>query len=376
MRRICYVSGTRADYGLMRKTLAAISESPRLQLDIAVTGMHLLPQYGNTISEIEADGHEVRTRVPVALDARSGASMARAVASQVREFTASFEDCRPDIVLLLGDRGEMLAGAIAGIHLGIVVAHLHGGERSGTVDEPVRHAITKLSHYHLVATAESRRRLIRMGEHDWRIHVVGAPGLDGLRDEVRFDRNELAAAAKLDPRRPIAIVLFHPVLQEADSAGAQTELVLSAVTAAGCQLLCLEPNADAGAASIREVLDRYRGLEGVSIRGHLGRATYLSWLAAADVLVGNSSSGIIEAASFGLPVVNVGSRQQLRQRNANVVDVAPERAAVRRATRQALSQERRKRRNVYGDGRAAQRIVPLLETLPLAGAVMDKQNSY
>lgn len=174
-RRICYLTGTRADFGLMSSTLHAIAKDPRLDLNLLVTGMHLSPRYGHTVDEIEAEGFVIAARLPVELDDISAAGMAVNLGRMLQGFVPALQAVEPDILLLLGDRGEMLAGAIAAIHLGIPVAHLHGGERSGTVDEPVRHAISKLSHLHFVATQEARDRLVCMGEQSMNVHVVGAP---------------------------------------------------------------------------------------------------------------------------------------------------------------------------------------------------------
>ena len=375
MRKVCYVSGTRADFGLMRRTLQLARDSKALDVSVCVTGMHLSPPFGNTVQEIEASGLRICARLPVPLDEGSGAQMARATAKAMSGMTDAFETGRPQMVVVLGDRGEMLAGAYAAVHLGIPVVHVHGGERSGTVDELVRHAISKLAHYHFVATDGARERLIRMGEKPEHVFVTGAPGLDDL-TEKRIARNELCAAQGLDSKRPIALVIFHPVLQEAQQAGAQTTELMEGVLAAGCQALCFAPNSDAGNPAVRSALERYAGRAGVKLVTHMARKDYISWMAAADAMVGNSSSGIIEAASLGLPVVNVGSRQNARERSANVTDVLPERKAIERATAQAIKGGKRSYQNVYGDGRAAPRIVELLRTLPLDASLLAKTNAY
>jgi GDP/UDP-N,N'-diacetylbacillosamine 2-epimerase (hydrolysing) len=374
-RRICYLTGTRADFGLMTSTLHAIAADARLRLQLIVTGMHLSERYGGTVSEIEAQGFNIATRVPVELGESSAASMATNLGRMLIGFVPALQSIRPDVLLLLGDRGEMLAGALAAIHLGIPVAHLHGGERSGTVDEPVRHAITKLAHLHLVATAEARDRLVRMGERGETVHVVGAPGVDGLVEAPRQDRAALCQDAGFDPARPVGLLVFHPVLQEADDAARQVREV---VGAAGelLQVLALMPNSDAGSEAVRAELSAAAQRGAVRLRTHLHREEYIGWLAACDVLFGNSSSGIIEAASFGTPVVNIGSRQNLRERNPNVTDVPADGVAVRAALAAALSHGRYELANVYGDGRAGQRIVELLATVSLSAKMMAKCNAY
>ncbi len=376
VRRICYVTGTRADFGLMVSTLHAIAADARLDLGLAVTGMHLAQRHGMTVREVEAEGLRIDATIPVELEPPGGATMARNIGHMTVGLVDAFERIEPDLVLLLGDRGEMLAGALAAAHLGIGIAHLHGGERSGTIDESVRHAISKLAHHHLVATQASRDRLIRMGEDPQHIVVVGAPGLDGLTALERADRSELCASVGFDPGRPMALMLFHPVLQERASAAAQTAAILDSLTALRWQTLALMPNADAGSERVREQLLHRRDEAGLVVRTHLTRSEFVSWMAACDVMVGNSSSGIIEAASFGTPVVNVGSRQQLRERNANVNDTDADAASITAALRCAAARGRLPVSNVYGDGHAGARIVELLASADLTLAQRAKCNAY
>jgi GDP/UDP-N,N'-diacetylbacillosamine 2-epimerase (hydrolysing) len=376
VRRISYLTGTRADYGLMEATLRAIDRDPRLSLSLLVTGMHLSGAHGQTVHEIEAAGLRIAARLPVDTALSSGATMARNIGHMLLGLVDALQAEAPELLVLLGDRGEMLAGAIAALHLGIPIVHLHGGERSGTVDEPVRHAISKLSHWHFVATDASRDRLVRMGERPETIHVVGAPGLVGLRELATADRQALCASAGFDPARPIGLLVFHPVLQEAGSAGTQTRLLIDAALTAGLQLFALMPNSDAGSDDVRAALEGARDAGRLKLRTHLHRSEYVSWLAQADLLLGNSSSGIIEAASFGTPVVNVGTRQNMRERNRNVIDVALEGDAIRSAVQQALRHGRFAPDNVYGDGRTADRVLELLATLALDRPSLEKNNAY
>jgi GDP/UDP-N,N'-diacetylbacillosamine 2-epimerase (hydrolysing) len=373
-RRICYLTGTRADYGLMASTLDAIAADPRLELELIVTGMHLSVHHGSTVREIEAQGFDIAARVPVDFQDSSGAAMATNIGKMLIGFVPALQATRPDILLLLGDRGEMLAGALAAIHLGIPIAHLHGGERSGTVDEPVRHAISKLAHLHLVATDQARDRLIRMGERGDAIHVVGAPGVDGLIETPCPDRTVLCRDAGFDPARPVGLLVFHPVLQEADDAARQVREVIAA--AEELQVLAMMPNSDAGSEAVRAELTAAAARGKVTLRTHLHRRDYIGWLAGCDVLFGNSSSGIIEAGSFGTPVVNIGSRQNLRERNANIIDVPAEEVAVRSALSAALTRGRLPPANVYGDGRAGLRIVDRLASVALTQQLMVKCNGY
>lgn len=374
-RRVVYISGTRADFGLMRRTLTAIQAEPDLSLSVLVTGMHLSVAHGDTVREIEASGLPIVASVPVPTAPANGATMARGISTMIAAFTDVLEAQRPDLVLLLGDRGEMLAGAVAALHLNIAVAHIHGGERSGTVDEPIRHAVSKLSHLHLTATVEARDRLIRMGEHATNIHVTGAPGLDGLTETDRRSRSEVATRHGFNPDRPIALMVYHPILQEAATAGDQADTIMDAALATGVQILLLMPNADAGSDDVRARLEARRGCADVALVTHLCRDDFLDAMARADVLVGNSSAGIIEAASFGTPVVNIGTRQNLRERNANVVDVPVEARAIGAAITAAIAGGRSLPTNIYGDGQAARRIVTVLRDTPLDARLMAKANA-
>lgn len=375
MRHILYVTGTRADFGLMRSTLERIHATQGLSLSLLVTGMHLDPHYGETVREIEASGLPVAAQVPVTLRSDEGAVMARAIGQELLGIVDIMLQQCPDLVLLLGDRGEMLAGAISALHLNIPIVHLHGGERSGTVDEPVRHAISKLAHYHFTATEGARERLIRMGERPEHIFVTGAPGLDDLAGSVQRGRADLAAQMAFEPDHPIALVVFHPVVQQVTDAADQATILLDALAAIpGLQALLIMPNADAGGEAIRGVMQQADGR--FKTLRHLPRADFIDWMTAADVMVGNSSSGIIEAASLGTPVVNVGDRQLGRERNANVRDVPVSQESIKQAIQAALSDGRQKVTNVYGNGRASEEIVRLLATLPITPELLLKSNVY
>ena len=376
MRKILYITGTRADYGLMADTLQRIRSHPQLALQVAVTGMHLSPKYGMTVHEIEQAHLPIVARIPTRVDERSAEGMSRSIGQMVVGFTDAIAAHRPDLLLLLGDRGEMLAGAIAALHLGVPVAHLHGGERSGTVDEPVRHAITKLSHWHFVATAASRERVVRMGERPEHVWVTGAPALDGLATMPLPSRADTLVDLGLPAGSHYALVLFHPVLQEARQAHAQTlalrEALERSVSDSGRAVVWLDPNADAGGGEI------LRALNGALVRRirHLPRPRFLAALRHADLLAGNSSAGIIEAASFGTPVVNIGNRQRARERNANTRDCEATVEAIAQAVQAQLAHGPYTPGNVYGDGHAGERIVELLARQPFAPDLLDKVNTY
>ncbi|MEM7209873.1 MAG: UDP-N-acetylglucosamine 2-epimerase [Pseudomonadota bacterium] len=377
MRKVCYVTGTRADYGLMQHALQAFATHPSIDLSICVTGMHLLAAFGNTVEEIEADGIRISGRVLVDLSGASGAEMAFAIADELTGFTQTFQDESPDVVVVLGDRGEMLAAAIAAIHLNIPIIHIHGGERSGTVDESVRHAISKLSHYHFVSTIESKNRLTKMGEREDHIFVTGAPGLDKIVGMSAESRETLLPRYGLNSNDEYCLVVFHPVVQESELAGKQMRTLLQALDRDRRNRIVLLPNADAGGTKIRTEIDQYCREHAMPVVTHCPRNDYLSLLANAKVLVGNSSSGIIEAASLGTAVVNVGNRQKARERNQNVIDVSVDETEIANAIAEHWSSaEVQSRENVYGDGEFASRATQLVVTLDLGANLLDKLNTY
>jgi GDP/UDP-N,N'-diacetylbacillosamine 2-epimerase (hydrolysing) len=360
----------------MQTSLLAIQSRPKLHLDVLVTGMHLSPLFGDTVREIRRSGLSIRAEIHIPMEPASGATMASNIGRLIMAFVDEWSSDRPDVVLLLGDRGEMLAGAIAAIHLNIPIVHVHGGERSGTVDEPVRHAISKLAHYHFVATESSRERLIRMGERSETIWVVGAPGLDGLLQSATLSRAVLCQNLGFDVDQAVALVVFHPVLQEAEQSADAMRLILDCLVDQKAQAVVLMPNSDAGSDLIRQVLFQRDGHDGIRVLTHLARSDFASWMAQCDVMIGNSSAGIIEAATFGTPVLNLGDRQRMRERNANTMDVPLERAALLDALRHVRQKNRFLPSNLYGDGRTAQRIADLLENMTFTPELLLKTNAY
>lgn len=375
-RKILYVTGTRADFGLMLPTLRAINETDELDLSIAMTGMHLSPTFGDTGEEVQASGLNVVAKIPVGIDDDSGIGMACAAAEVGSGIAQLIAAQRPDILMLLGDRAEMLAAALPAMLAGIPIAHLCGGEISGTVDDAMRHAITRLAHVHLVTTDGARQRIERMGEEPWRIRTVGAPGLVGLTDLAYESRETLAGMFGLSADRPIATLLFHPVVQDAEVAGEQVGAILDAIDRHAMQLVALMPNADAGRTQISKRMAAFVAAR-PEIRvmcDHLSRSRYVSLLASADVVIGNSSSGIIETATFGTPTINVGDRQSGRERNANTVDVDVDPDSIDRAIGMALIRGRYPAANLYGDGKTDLRVATILAELDLTDPVLLKKS--
>jgi UDP-N-acetylglucosamine 2-epimerase (non-hydrolysing)/GDP/UDP-N,N'-diacetylbacillosamine 2-epimerase (hydrolysing) len=374
------MTGTRAEYGILKSVLKEIEANAGLQLSLIVIGMHLSPEFGYTVKEIERDGFKIGAKIAVLHNEDTKVSMAKSIGESLSRTAEALEKINPDILVVLGDRSEMLVGAVAATYMGIPIAHIHGGDVSGNVDEPVRHAITKLAHTHFPATKKSARRIIKMGEESWRVHVVGAPGLDGILSEKVPGRREVARKYDLNLSKPVLLVLQHPVVAEADHAAKQMRETLEAVKSLGLQTILIYPNADAGGRRMIEVIKEYK-YPFVKVFKSVPRRDYLGLMKFASVMVGNSSSGIIEAASFCLPVVNVGTRQEGRQRAGNVIDVSYDRQEIISAVKKALSdmsfREKVKRcRNPYGDGRAGKRIAKILTQVPLDSKLLEKRMTY
>jgi UDP-N-acetylglucosamine 2-epimerase (non-hydrolysing)/GDP/UDP-N,N'-diacetylbacillosamine 2-epimerase (hydrolysing) len=287
------------------------------------------------------------------------------------------ERARPQVMLLQGDRGEMLAGAIAAAHQNVPIVHMSGGDSTGSIDEPIRNAISSFAHMHLTTCAQSSARLIARGEAAGRVAEVGEPVLDVIKSLDPVAPEELARELDLDLSRPIAIATQHPVTTEAGDAARQITETLEALAALGMQTVFTYPNTDAGGAEMVRVLQSHAGRPYLRVVPHLGSLRYLSLMRIAAVMVGNSSSGILEAASFGLPVVNIGTRQHGRLRAANVIDAGYDRAAIVSAIRHALHDPAfrlalRDCRNPYGDGNAAPKTVDILQRLRLVPALLTK----
>jgi UDP-hydrolysing UDP-N-acetyl-D-glucosamine 2-epimerase len=381
MRKIAVMTGTRAEYGNLKPLLKAINKHPRLDLALIVTAMHLSKEFGYTIKEIRKDGFRVDTKVEMLHAEDTGAAMAESIGKCVIRMVGVLEQIKPDILLLLGDRAEMLAGAVAAAYMGIPIAHLHGGDVSSSVDESVRHAITKLAHIHFPATRGSANRIIKMGEDPSRIFVVGAPTMDTILNEKLPKRAELSKKYGFDLSKPILLVLQHPIVTEADEAAGQMKETLDAIVELKHQTILIYPNADAGGRRMIKVIKKYEKYPFIESFKSIPYADYLGLMRVASVMVGNSSSGIIEAPAFRLPVVNIGTRQKGRERSTNVIDVGYNRREIVKAVKKALHDRKfrakvKKCKNPYGDGKASQRIVKELSKIKITPELLQKRITY
>ncbi len=339
IRKIAVVSGTRADYGIYRPVLQEIDSRENLSLQLIITGMHLAGEYGETIYDIEDDGFQIGAKVDMLLRSDTKAAMAKSLALCLLGITQALERIVPDFLLVLGDRGEMLAGAIASAHMRIATAHLHGGELSGSIDGSLRHAITKLAHIHFPVTDEAARCLLASGEEEYRIIRIGVPGLDDAEQGLKVTRTEIENYLGILLSEKFVLVVFHPVLEDGEKSPIQLGNVIKVVLESKLQCLLFLPNADAGHDSILRVIHEYRNNPAIHCISHVPRRLYLGLLAHAAVMIGNSSSGIIEAPYFKLPVINIGCRQQGRLRAGNVIDIEGEESDIHQALENCLQRK-------------------------------------
>ncbi|MDP1808991.1 MAG: UDP-N-acetylglucosamine 2-epimerase [Actinomycetota bacterium] len=371
MRTIGVVTVARSDYGIYLPILCRLQDDPDLRLSLIVSGMHLSPEFGLTVKEIEADGFDITERVEMLLSSDTPEGVAKSMGLGLLGFAQLFGRWRPDILLVLGDRFEMHAAALASLPFKIPVAHIHGGESTeGAIDEALRHSITKMSHLHFVTTDLYRRRVIGMGEEPWRVMVSGAPGLDNLHRLDLLDRNELEKRFGFDFNRPLLLATYHPVTLDYERTPEQMEELFAAIDEVDANVIFTYPNADTRGRQIIQLVEEYGARNGrVWVGANLGTQVYLSLMNHVTAMVGNSSSGIIEAASFKLPVVNIGSRQRGRVRERNVIDVDCRRAEIKDGLERAMSKAFRAGLddlvNPYGDGHAAPKIISRLKEIKL-----------
>lgn len=379
MRTIGVVTTSRADYGIYRPLLEAIRSDSELQLRLLVSGMHLSPECGLTVRDIEADGFEIADRIEVLLSSDTPHAIGKAMGLGLIGFAQVFSRWRPDLLVVLGDRFEMHSAALAALPFKIPVAHLSGGEvTEGAIDDALRHSLTKLSHLHFVANEEYAQRIIQLGEESWRVVVSGEPSLDVLRNIRFLTRQELEEHYGLQLDRPFLLVTYHPVTLEFEQAGWQIGELLAALRECGMPAVFTLPNADTANRVVREKIQQFLVADGSSrVVDNFATQAYFSMMTLAAAMVGNSSSGIVEAASFELPVVNVGTRQKGRVRAGNVIDVGYHRAEISAGICRATNPQFRSALaglvNPFARGNAVPIIIQHLKSAPLGDDLVRKK---
>jgi UDP-hydrolysing UDP-N-acetyl-D-glucosamine 2-epimerase len=379
-RTIAVVTTSRADYSHLYWPLKDLSAHPHVDLKLIVVGSHLSPEFGRTAQEIEKDGFRIDARVECLLSSDTDVGMAKTIGVATLSLADTLGQMRPDLLLLIADRYEMLAPASVALALRIPTAHIEGGEISeGAIDDAVRNALTMMSHIHFTSTHAARQRIISMGEEPWRVHRAGAPSLDHLRRQTLFPREQLESRLEIKLNNPALLVTYHPVTIARDTT-MEADALFAALATLPEQLLFCYPNADAGS---RDLIARTRSFAASRGDSHvfvnLDALTYWSLLRQVDMVLGNSSSGIMETPSFAIPTINVGLRQQGRERARNILDAAPDVDSILHAVRTARSEEFRRSLegmiNPYGDGVASQKIVEVLTTVPLGQDLLMKRHS-
>jgi UDP-N-acetylglucosamine 2-epimerase (non-hydrolysing)/GDP/UDP-N,N'-diacetylbacillosamine 2-epimerase (hydrolysing) len=378
-RRIGVVTSSRADYSHLYWPLYELSKRGDVELGVIVMGAHLSPEFGNTAREIENDGFPVVARLECLLSSDTDTGMAKTIGLATLGLADALTVWRPDLLLLIADRYEMLAPASVALALRIPVAHIEGGEVSqGAIDDAVRNALTKLAHIHFTSTETARQRVIAMGEEPWRVHRAGAPSLDHLRRSTLLSREQLEQRLNLSLHLPTILIAYHPVTLQMDTT-AEAPALFTALGQVDSQLIFVFPNSDAGSRRLIDLTKEFAAardpkLGRVFVFVNLDAITYWSLLGHVDTLVGNSSSGIMETASYALPTVNIGLRQQGRERARNVIDTTADAeqiiAAIAHAQSTRFRESLRGMRNPYGEGQAALLIAETLATVPLDGLLM------
>ena len=379
-KKVLIVTGSRGEYGYLRPIIKLMIESNILEPKVLATNMHMLPEYGNSLKEIEKDDLPVEHRVYMTLAGYTNVTMAKSLGVFMLSLTDIINDRAPDIILLAGDRGEQLVAALVGAHVNIPVAHIQAGELSGNVDGMSRHAITRFAHIHFAANEDAELRLIKMGEQPFRIFKVGAPQIDEFVQGKIESKDVVAKEFSIDLRKRVILVVQHGVTEQSAFAEEQMIATMKAIISLGHQTVVIYPNNDAGSVAIQKCIRQSRNVN-IRVERNVSREMYAGLMNVASVLIGNSSSGILEAPSFGLPAVNIGRRQEGRFQGKNVINVGEHdpieiAAGVKKALSQKFRDSLKNMENPYGDGHSSERILRILENLKIDEKLLFKRITY
>ena len=380
-RKICILATSRATYGYKKRIIKLVHQAPDLELQLIVTGMHPLKQYGHSINEILGDEVPIAAQLDMMIGGDTPSSYAKSLGVEMQGLVQVFDMLKPDLVLVTGDRGEMFIACATAAYMNIPVAHIQSGDVSGHIDGSARHAMTKLAHVHLPACEDSAQRVEQMGEEPWRIHNVGAPQLDEIVQSEKLTKVELRKTFDMDFDDEVLLVLQHPVLVESAKAADQMQATLQAVKASGLPTIVIYPNIDAGNEGIINIIEEFGREPAIHIQRNMQRNVFISLLSNVSLLIGNSSCGILEAPSLKLPAVNVGNRQRGRMQACNVINCACDKDAIFQSIQKALydktfRQELKQCTNPYGDGYSSERIVKILGEIKINEKLLDKQITY
>lgn len=378
-RKICVVTGSRAEYGVLYHTLKRIDESKDLELLLVATGMHLSKEFGYTVDEIIKDGFLPTDRIEMLMSSNTTVGIGKSIGIGVIGFTDCLKRIDPDIMLIVGDRYEIFAAAIAAMAINLPIAHISGGEITEfAIDEQIRHAITKMSHVHFVALEENAERVKQMGEEDWRVHVVGGPWVDNIKYMEKISKDNLKKILKVKFSHPTILVTYHPVTLQASKTDLHIKNLLDALAVVDAEIIFTYPNADAGGGIIISAIEKFtKSYPKAKAFKSLGSSLYLNLLSHVDLVVGNSSSGVVETQSFKLPVVNIGERQKGRLVTENIICTNTEKTSISKGIRKGLSKEFKREisnmKNPYRQGGAAEKIVTVLSSIDLGPKLLRKK---
>lgn len=384
MKRICILTATRAEYGLLKNLILKLSGETEFEVDVVVTGAHLAPEYGLTFKEIEKDGIHIDRKIPILLSSDMPASVSKTMGLALIAFGDYFEEKQPDMLVVLGDRYETLAVCIAAMNQRTPIAHLNGGEiTEGAIDDAIRHAITKLSYLHFTSTEEYRKRVIQLGEQPDRVFSVGAMGVENVLKQPFMTKKELETSIGFELGESFAVLTYHPVTLEAETAAGQIqELLMALLRFKNMKYIISKANADVGGREINRLLDKFaeENREQVLVIESLGMKRYLSALKWCRMVIGNSSSGIVEAPSFHIPTVNIGDRQKGRLQAESVINCATDADAIEEAMHKAMGSRMReiaaKAVNPYGQGNTSEQVVSAIKKTLFKDGIQLKKSFF
>lgn len=383
MKKILVITGTRAEYGLLYWTMKEIENDNELKLQLIVTGNHLISEYGNTVKQIENDGFAIDDTIDMIVSSDKKSGIVKSMGMEMIQMAQSFDRLKPDLLLILGDRYEIFTAATCAMMMNIPIAHINGGESTeGAVDEQIRHAITKMAHIHFPGAELYKERIIKMGEEPWRVHNVGQSGIENIKRLKLLEKDELEKELKVEFKKDVFLITYHPVTLEDENIEKQVDNLLSALKKFDSQLIFTYPNADYGSKVIIEkIKDFVKENNNAYIFHSLGQKRYLSLLKYANVMIGNSSSGIIESPIFKIPVVNIGNRQKGRLRSNNIIDTGYEEKDIFNGIDKALNDEVFKAnlnniKNVFGEGTTSKEIVKILKEIDFDKNLLSKKLNY
>ena len=379
-QKISITTGTRSEYGILRELIKEISKSKKLELYLLVTGMHLSKKFGYTINEIKKDKIPIHAKIKMIPSGNTPYDMSVSLGKGIVGFSKIFKKIKPDLNVVLGDRDEALASALAASHMNIPNAHIHGGEISQGIDEYNRHAITKISNIHFAATKKSKERIIKMGENRRNVILTGSPSIDEIKMSKISSKHELEKKYLVDLDKPLFLLIQHPVTTEFEKSGLQIKMTLDALSKLKNQTIAILPNSDAGNQQIINQLRIFsKKCNFLKVFPNLPRNDYLGFLKHCSALIGNSSSGLIEGSYLHTPVVNIGIRQLGREKDVNVIDVPIfSKSLILNALKKSLKKKNKKIKNssIYGTGNASKKIVQYLETIPINPQMIRKKLVY